>query len=227
MVRTRLRVTSPGPQESRDASSNPHCDSQSAPAMQPSSVQHVQSMVATMAELTRQNQELTRELNSRRQNRERDTKGHTQSQEDRRNAEPESQSRGTTSRRVPHLEKEMDQMRKVVDEMRENIRRANPVEDLVYRTDSPFTALINGHLFPLKFKMPSLDSYDGTHDPFNHIATFKITMHLQGVSDKIMCRAFPTTLKGPARVWFSNIPPNSVSCFKELSKLFVNNFIRG
>ena len=104
--------------------------------MQPSSVQHVQSMAAAIAELTRQNQELTRELNSSRQHRERDTEGHTQSQEDRRNAEPESQSRGTTSRRVPHLEKEMDQMRKVVDEMRENIRRANPVEDLVYRTDS-------------------------------------------------------------------------------------------
>ena len=42
-----------------------------------------------------------------------------------------------------------------------------------------------------------------------------------------MCRAFPTTLKGPARVWFSKIPPNSVSSFKKLSKLFVNNFIGG
>ena len=42
-----------------------------------------------------------------------------------------------------------------------------------------------------------------------------------------MCRAFPTTLKGLARVWFSKIPPNSVSSFEELSKLFVNNFIGG
>ena len=42
-----------------------------------------------------------------------------------------------------------------------------------------------------------------------------------------MCRAFPTTLKGPARVWFSKIPSNSVSSFEELSKLFVNNFIGG
>ena len=42
-----------------------------------------------------------------------------------------------------------------------------------------------------------------------------------------MCRAFPTTLKGPTRVWFSKIPPNLVSSFKELSKLFVNNFIGG
>ena len=108
MVRTRSRVTSPGPQESRDASSNPRRDRQSAPTMQPSSVQHVQSMAAAMAELTRQNQELTRELNSRRQHHDGNTEGHTQSQEDTRNAEPESQSRGTTSRRVPHLEKEMD-----------------------------------------------------------------------------------------------------------------------
>ena len=130
MIRTRSIVTSPGPQESKDSSSNPHHDRQSAPTMQPSSVQHVQSMVAAMAELTRRNQELTRELNSRRQHREGNTEGHTQSQEDRRNAESESQSRGTISRNVPHLEKEMDQMRKVMDEMRENMRRANPVEDL-------------------------------------------------------------------------------------------------
>ena len=79
MVRTRSRVTSPGLQESRDASSNPYRDRQSAPAMQPSSVQHVQSMAAVMAELTHQNQELTRELNSRRQHREGNTERHTQS----------------------------------------------------------------------------------------------------------------------------------------------------
>ena len=140
---------------------------------------------------------------------------------------PKSQSRGTTSRRVPHLDREIDQMRKVMDEMRENTRRTNLVENLVHRIDSPFTASINGHPLPPKFKMPSLDSYDGAHDPFDHIATFKTTMHLQGVPNEIICRAFPTTLKGPARVWFSKIPPNLVSSFEELSKLFINNFIGG
>ena len=116
-------------------------------------------------------------------------------------------------------------MRKAMDEMRENMRRANPVDDLVHQTDSPFTASINSHPLPPKFKMPSLDLYDGTRDPFDHIATFKIMMHLQGVPDKIMCRAFPTTLKGPTRVWFSKITLNTMSSFKELSKLFINNFI--
>ena len=69
-------------------------------------------------------------------------------------------------------------MRKVMDEMRENMRRTNPIEDLVHRTDSPFMASINGYPLPPKFKMPSLDSYDGAHDPFCYIATFKTTMHL-------------------------------------------------
>ena len=69
-------------------------------------------------------------------------------------------------------------MRKVTDEMRKNMRRVNPVEDLVHRTDSLFTALINGHPLPPKFKMPFLDLYDWMRDPFDHIATFKTTMHL-------------------------------------------------
>ena len=112
-----------------------------------------------------------------------------------------------------------------MDEMRENMRRTNHVDDLVHRKDSPFITSINSHPLPSKFKIPSSDSYDGMCDPCDHIATFKATMHLQEVSELIMYKAFPTTLKGPIRVWFSKIPPNTVSSFEELSKLFVNNFI--
>ena len=93
MVRTRLRATNLGHQESRDALSNPHRDRQSAPFMQPSFVQHMQSMAAAMAELTCQNQKLTREINSRRQRHEKYVEGHAQSQEGMGNMKPESQSR--------------------------------------------------------------------------------------------------------------------------------------
>ena len=65
MVRTRSRATSPSRQASRGASSDPQRDRQSAPAMQTSSVQHVQSMAAAMVKLTRQNQELRMEINQR------------------------------------------------------------------------------------------------------------------------------------------------------------------
>ena len=90
-------------------------------------------------------------------------------------------------------------------------RVSSDLDNLVNRTDSPFTVAVNS--FPLSH----IDSYDGVKDPLDHLETFKTLMHLQGVADEIMCRAFPTTLKGAARIWFSRLTPNSVSTFKELS----------
>ena len=60
-------VTSPGHQESGNASNHPNHTQQSAPTMQPPSVQQIQSMATTMTELTHQNQELTLVINQRRQ----------------------------------------------------------------------------------------------------------------------------------------------------------------
>ena len=34
-------------------------------------------------------------------------------------------------------------------------------------------------------------------------------------------------MKGLTRVWFGKLPPNTITLFQELSKLFVNNFVRG
>jgi len=42
-----------------------------------------------------------------------------------------------------------------------------------------------------------------------------------------MCKAFRTTLKGPTRIWFSRLMPNSISTFKELSAQFASHFIGG
>ena len=68
--------------------------------MPQSSVQHMHSMAAAMTELTQQNQELTKEINLKKQHYEGYAEGQAQSQEDMGDAELESQSRGTTSRRV-------------------------------------------------------------------------------------------------------------------------------
>ncbi|XP_065620354.1 uncharacterized protein LOC136063635 [Quercus suber] len=106
-------------------------------------------------------------------------------------------------------------------------RESSDLDELVNRTDSPFTAPVNS--FPLlhKFWMPQIESYDRVKDPLDHLETFKTLMHLQGVPDEIMYRAFPTTLKGPARIWFSWLTPNSISTFKELSAQFTSHFIGG
>ena len=110
-------------------------------------------------------------------------------------------------------------MKEWMDFMMNALRGAvsRDLDDLVHQNDSPFTAPITLFPLPPKFRMPQLESYDGSKDPLNHLESFKTLMHLQGVADEIMCRAFPTMLKGLARVWFSRITPNSISTFKELA----------
>ena len=118
-----------------------------------------------------------------------------------------------------------EQMEVMMNTLKEHV--SSDLDDLVNRTDSPFTASVNSFPLPLKFRMPQIDSYDGVKEPLDHLETFKTLMHLQGVANEIMCRAFPTTLKGAARIWFSRLTPNSISTFKELRAQFTAHFIGG
>ena len=101
------------------------------------------------------------------------------------------------------------------------------LDKLVHRTNSPFTSQVTSFPLPTKYQMPQVEAYDGLRDLHDHLESFTTIMHLQGVLDEIMCRALSITLKGPARVWFSKLTPNTVSTFKELSGHFVTHFIGG
>ena len=61
----------------------------------------------------------------------------------------------------------------------------------------------------------------------DHIESFKTLMLLQITLDEVMCRAFPTTLKEAAKVWFSKIPLGTIANFEQFNKGFVCHFIRG
>ena len=72
-----------------------------------------------------------------------------------------------------------------------------------------------------------MESYNGFKDPLDHIESFMTLMPLQMTPNEVLCRAFPTTLKGAARVWFSKIHPKTIANFEQHSKGFVYNFIGG
>ena len=93
-------------------------------------------------------------------------------------------------------------------------------------TCSPFVASIRDKPLPAKFKMPTIDSFDGTIDPVNHLETYRTLVILHAFPDEIMCWAFPVTLKGSARLCFSQLPADSVSTFQHLSDSFLSHFIR-
>ena len=120
------------------------------------------------------------------------------------------------------MRREMDELRSAVKEKaRENL------DGMIRGTDSPFTTEVLNRPLPPKVHLPQLESCDGSKDFLDHIESFKTLMHLQMTLDEIICKAFPTTLKGTARVWFSKIPPCTIVNFKQLNKGFVCHFIGG
>ena len=129
----------------------------------------------------------------------------------------------------PRIVAEMQVMKERMGLMMNTLRGrvSSDLDDLVHRIDSPFTTSINSFPLPPKFHMLQVEDYVRNKDPLDHFESFKTLMHLQGILDEIMCKAFPTTLKGPARIWFSKLMLNSISSFKELSAQFASHFIEG
>ncbi|XP_011100847.1 uncharacterized protein LOC105178959 [Sesamum indicum] len=50
-----------------------------------------------------------------------------------------------------------------------------------------------------RFRVPDLQRYDGTKDPYEHIAAFEMVMNLYGQPGPIMAKLFATTLTGKAQ----------------------------
>ena len=118
-----------------------------------------------------------------------------------------------------HMVEEMQMMKERIDFMMNAFKGwvSNDLNELVHWKDSPFTIPVTSFPFPTKFYMLQIEAYERSKDPLDHLDSFKTLMHLQGVSDEIICQAFPTTLKGPTKLWFNRLTPNSISTFKELS----------
>jgi hypothetical protein len=46
---------------------------------------------------------------------------------------------------------------------------------------------IMGFPFPPKLKMPHIEAYNGNKNPLDHLETYKALMHLQDVTNEIIC----------------------------------------
>ena len=133
----------------------------------------IQTLIASVEELTRQNQEkrllLQQEKNRSRTNQE--DEGDSQRRSDhRRPVTPD----GPSSNLLREMRKEMDILRNAI---KGKIERS--LDRMFRTTDSPFTATVLECPVPSKFHLPQLEPFDGLKDLFDYLNTFKMTLGLQ------------------------------------------------
>ena len=113
--------------------------------------------------------------------------------------------------------------------LKEYCREHIPIEGLSralkVNWPTPFSAKIMEVPFFPKVKLPTIEPFDGTTDPNDHLSAYKHQLYVQAVDDATWCKNFPATLKSVAQKWLNNLPPNLVNNFTELSYLFTNHFI--
>lgn len=90
---------------------------------------------------------------------------------------------------------------------------------------SPFTQKVLAYPLPPRFRPPTIDLFDGSGNPGDHVELFCLHMHVQSYADPVLCCAFSFTLKGPTQSWFSSLPLGSINDFDTLNALFVSHFV--
>jgi len=92
------------------------------------------------------------------------------------------------------------------------------------RCRHPFTDFIANTPLPAQWEPFTLDRYTGETDPDEHLKVYITHVALYTSQDAVFCKAFPTTLKGPALEWFTTLPPYSIDSFNVLSHMFSTHF---
>ncbi|GAU51840.1 hypothetical protein TSUD_416230, partial [Trifolium subterraneum] len=69
-------------------------------------------------------------------------------------------------------------------------------------------------------KPPTLDKYDGTTDPDEHVQSVETALDYRNLRGSIKCKLFPLSLIRGASTWWRNLPPGSIDSWEELCRMF-------
>ena len=74
---------------------------------------------------------------------------------------------------------------------------------------------------PPKFKMPKMDSFDGTGNPMNHLKQYVLAMKPLGLTKEQIILCFPRTLSGVALQWYLSLEKAKMNDWNKMAKTFV------
>ncbi|GJX14000.1 reverse transcriptase domain-containing protein [Tanacetum coccineum] len=75
--------------------------------------------------------------------------------------------------------------------------------------------------------MPNhIKTYDGSEDQEDHLNIFQAAAKTKQWAMRTWCHMFNSTLTGNARVWFYDLPAESIDSYDDLKKAFLENFLQ-
>nr|GFA32967.1 reverse transcriptase domain-containing protein [Tanacetum cinerariifolium] len=75
--------------------------------------------------------------------------------------------------------------------------------------------------------MPShIKTYDESEDPKNHLKNFQAAAKIERWALPTWCHMFNSTLTGNEKVWFDDLPPESIDSYDDLKKAFLENYLQ-
>ncbi|GKA53460.1 hypothetical protein Tco_0746775 [Tanacetum coccineum] len=85
-----------------------------------------------------------------------------------------------------------------------------------------FTPRIRYFDLPKRTRMPShVKTYDGSEDPEDHLKIFQAAAKVERWAMSTWCHMFNSTLIGSARVWFDDLPQESIDSYDDLKEAFL------
>ena len=90
---------------------------------------------------------------------------------------------------------------------------------------SPLGQHILSYEPPRGFAISSFATCDGSSDSYDHMLHFNQAMILNAGNDRLLCKVFLASLKGPALAWFLKLPRRSIKSFSELWSAFVSQYL--
>ena len=154
-------------------------------------IQQIQTLAASVEELTKQNEELRQRLSHENSNMSNprqchrnnvDNKGHSPLTSNR--EESSKQTERSNSKRIEQPNRNNDEllrnMRKEMDEMKNALKGKSTknLDRIIKRTNSPFTNEVLECPLLQKFRLPQLESYDRHADPLDYIDSFRTLLNL-------------------------------------------------
>nr|GEU57044.1 reverse transcriptase domain-containing protein [Tanacetum cinerariifolium] len=93
--------------------------------------------------------------------------------------------------------------------------------------EDPFTHRIRNFESSRRTRMPNnVKTYDVTGDPEDHVKVFQAAAQVERWAMPTWCHMFNSTLIGVARVWFDELPPESIDGYRDLKAAFLAYFMQ-